>query len=104
MAFGEFNSARLKPTWESKTKAGDDKSGWQRGGREWTDGEAAFMKTFDREADDFMYGKSVRNRRPDGAQRVTFNAARDPGKIHDHGKGAVGVDSAGSRNRPDDGV
>jgi hypothetical protein len=79
--FGEFNSARLKPTWESETKPANDKSGWKRGARG-IDGAfdadgRDFMRTANPAADREIYGPTTNQGRRDGAQRVTFNAARD---------------------------
>jgi len=90
---------KLTPKWDDSGKAGNDKTGWKRGaigidGAFDKDGEL-FMRTFDPEADDKMYGKNVRNRRPDGAQRVTCNASRDIGNLHDTFKGYSGVDGDG---------
>jgi hypothetical protein len=75
---------KLKPTWDDTSKPGNDRNGYKRGFRG-VDNESGpdtkvFMKTFDRKADDFMYGKSIRNVRPDGAQRVMTSSA-DPGTI-----------------------
>jgi hypothetical protein len=92
--FGEFSSARLKPTWDT-SKAGNDKTGFKRGavgcdGLLDADG-ALFMKTFDPKADREFYGPTTNQGRRDGAMRVMTNAA-DPGTIRDGGKGAKGVD------------
>jgi hypothetical protein len=94
--FGEFNSARLKPTWESKTKAGNDATGWKRGqrgfGGDWSDGERAFMKTANPKADREFFGPTTNQGRRDGAMRVMTNAA-DPGTMKNDGdKGYRGVD------------
>ncbi|MFY9837672.1 MAG: hypothetical protein WAK55_14640 [Xanthobacteraceae bacterium] len=86
--YGEFISAKLKPTWEDTSKAGDDKTGWKRGGRSWEDGESKFMRSYDRAADAKAYGPS----RPNGPWR-TASHLRDPGTITNDGdKGYKGID------------
>jgi hypothetical protein len=76
---------KLKPTWESKTRPGNDATGWRRGARG-VDGNfdkdgRDFLKTFDPKADARIYGPTTRSPRTDGAQTVMVNAAKDPGTI-----------------------
>ena len=71
--WGEYNSAQLKPTWESKTKAGNDKTGWKRGGIG-IDGlydldGRDYMKTADPAADREFFGPTTNQRRVDGAMK-----------------------------------
>jgi hypothetical protein len=89
--FGEFSSARLKPTWEDTSKPAKDATGWKRGQvQKWTDGESEFMRTADPKADDFMYGR--RGDRPNG-QQVVMTKSGDPGTFtNDSDKGYRGVD------------
>jgi hypothetical protein len=92
--FGEFSSARLKPTWEDTSKPAKDANGWKRGqrgfGGDWSDGEREFMRTANPAADDKAYGR--RGDRPNG-QQVVMTKSRDPGTItNDDDKGYRGVD------------
>lgn len=80
--FGEFNSARLKPTWEDTSKPGNDKTGWKRGGRSWEDGESKFMRSADPAFDKIAYGSGTEKRRADAIFDLT-----------DRFKGAKGVDA-----------
>jgi hypothetical protein len=84
---------RLKSQWESKTKAGDDASGWKRGqNNKWTDGEGKFMRSADPAFDKIAYGSGTEKRRADAIFDLT-----------DRFKGAKGVD-AGEPDHGDDGV
>jgi hypothetical protein len=85
---------KLRPQWESKTKAGNDNTGWKRGqrgfGGDWSDGERAFMRDGNPAASDMMYGR--RGDRPNG-QQVVQTKSRNPGTItNDDDKGYRGVD------------
>lgn len=82
--FGEFSSARLKPTWEDTSKPAKDATGWKRGGRSWNDGESFFMKSANPKADHVMYGKYRGDKRPDGGT--------SPGDLTDRFKGSKGID------------
>jgi hypothetical protein len=89
--FGEFSSARLKPTWEDTSKPAKDATGWKRGQvQKWTDGESEFMRSADPAFDNIAYGR--RGDRPNG-QQVVMTKSRDPGTItNDSDKGYRGVD------------
>jgi hypothetical protein len=86
---------KLRPQWDSKTKAADDASGWRRGARG-IDGAfdadgRDFMRSADPKADRAFYGPTF-GPRPNGPQYVT-----------DRFKGAKGIDSGGD-GHVDDGV
>jgi hypothetical protein len=87
---------KLKPQWESKTKAGNDKTGWKRGavgidGLYDADGRD-FMKSADPAFDKVAYGSGTEKRRADAIFDLT-----------DRFKGAKGID-AGEPDHGDDGV
>jgi hypothetical protein len=95
--FGEFSSARLKPTWDDNTSApAKDSTGWKRGavgidGAFDADGRD-FCRTASRKADSFIYGPTTSQKRRDGAMKVLTDAS-DPGTIINGGdKGCRGVD------------
>ena len=77
--FGEFNSARLKPTWEDTSRPARDATGWKRGGRSWNDGESKFMRTANPKADREFYGPTTNQGRRDGAMRdlATLEAEKE---------------------------
>jgi hypothetical protein len=85
---------KLPTQWTSKTKAGDDATGWKRGARGydglWDKDSRDFIGDKNPAASDLMYGR--RGDRPNGQQRVQ-TGSRDPGYIiNDGDKGYRGVD------------
>jgi hypothetical protein len=56
--FGEFISAKLKPTWKSRTKAAQDTEGYERGlkGSGIGQDDSDWVGTWDAKADKAIYG------------------------------------------------